>query len=517
MPNPARLRARLRHTRLRTRILAGVLAVALVVLAGFGIAAVTFMRRYLLAETDENLRTTLTEYYAYSQSTAHDPAAHLEKQLPGAGQHLHGSFQVPAQASLDPALAAVLSQYDIEFMIVGGRLVPLVAGKSDLVPRLPADLAQLAARGGTQTVTSESGGAQLRLAAKPVADGTLIITESLKSVDSTLSRLKRIVVLGLLASGILVLAGVGLVVRRGFRPLVAMASAADALSAGDLTRRVSPYDSVTEVGRLGAALNGMLNRVQAAVRQREASEQAARQFLADASHELRTPLASLRANAELYQQGALSSGPQTDEAMRRISTEARRMGVLVDDMMRLARLEQHPGQDHEPVNISALALECAQRARTTSPRHAWQSRIADGLVTVGDEEMLRRAIDNLLTNIAEHTPAGTAATITAWAADDVITVEVSDDGPGVQADQLPRIFERFYRAPVSGHRTGSGLGLAIVTAVAVSHHGTARAALNHPHGLRVTLTLPEYRQSFTARPPARDSARFASPGTQARC
>jgi two-component system OmpR family sensor kinase len=139
-------------------------------------------------------------------------------------------------------------------------------------------------------------------------------------------------------------------------------------------------------------------------------------------------------------------------------------------------------------------------------RHTWQPRIAAGLVTIGDEEMLRRAIDNLLANIAAHTPAGTAATITASATGGVVTVEVSDDGPGVPADQLPRIFDRFYRVPAPGHHTGSGLGLAIVTAIAAAHHGTVHAALNHPHGLRVALTLPAYRQSSTVQLPARTSA-----------
>ena len=278
--------------------------------------------------------------------------------------------------------------------------------------------------------------------------------------------------------------------RRGLRPIETMAAQADRITAGDLTERVSPQDPRTEVGRLGAALNGMLTRIEASVEEREASQELTRRFFADASHELRNPLASLRANAELYQQGAITERPQVDEAMRRIAHEAQRMSALVDDMLRLARLDQHPGRQHDPVDLTALTRECAERARIASPRRTWQADIAPGLTTTGDEELLRRAVDNLLANVRAHTPAGTAATITAAGHGDTITIEVSDDGPGVPADQLPRIFDRFYRAGGQPQLPGSGLGLAIVTAIAAAHYGTAQAALDDPHGLRITLTLP---------------------------
>src|SRR6202044_3485296 len=113
---------------------------------------------------------------------------------------------------------------------------------------------------------------------------------------------------------------------------------------------------------------------------------------------------SLRANAELYEQGALPERGQVDEAMRRIASEARRMGGLVDGMLRLARLDQSPQRRHDPVDLSALAGECADRAVAAYPRHRWHTQITPGLVTAGDEELLRQAIDNLLANVAAHTP-----------------------------------------------------------------------------------------------------------------
>jgi two-component system, OmpR family, sensor kinase len=278
--------------------------------------------------------------------------------------------------------------------------------------------------------------------------------------------------------------------RRGLRPVETMAGQADKISAGDLTGRVSPHDARTEVGRLGRALNGMLARIQGFVAEREASQQATNRFFADASHELRTPLASMRANAELYQQGALPERAQVDEAMRRITAEARRMSGLLDDMLRLARLDQHPERHDDAIDLSELARECAERARTAYPERTWQAVIDPGLATSGDEELLRRAIDNLLANVAAHTPDDTTATLTAAQHDATITVEVSDDGPGVPDGQLPHIFDRFYRGSAPSPRPGSGLGLAIVAATAAAHHGTATAIPHPPHGLTITLTLP---------------------------
>ena len=289
--------------------------------------------------------------------------------------------------------------------------------------------------------------------------------------------------------------------RRGMRPIESMASQADRITAGDLTERVDGHVASTEVGRLAAALNGMLARIEASVREREASQEMTRRFFADASHELRTPLASLRANAELYTQGALTERAQVDEAMRRIVLESQRMSVLVDDMLRLARLDQHPGQDREPIDVTGLVTECFEQTRVTDPDRTWTAVIDDGLEATGDEELLRRAISNLLSNVHTHTPHGTVATIKAARVNGSVTVDVADDGPGVPADQLPRIFDRFYRAAPSP-RPGAGLGLAIVAAIAAAHDGAAEAEPVSPHGLRVTLSLPAAAYPIS-RPPCR--------------
>ena len=493
-----------RRPQLRTRVLAGVLAITVAALVAFDLAAVTAFRGYLLSQTDSRLQTVLSLYRTVNRPVAEElPSQPLQvkmrSQPPLASASTGARLAVPAQAKQDWVIAGprvrlsppVLAQYYVGLVSVHG-LRGFVVGNPRLVPDLPPGWAFSAARPRIQTVTSVGGTTQLRLRAiqVPTPAGALVATTSLAAVDSTVRRLELILVIGSVVAGLLVAAGVSWVMRGGLRPIETMAAQADRITAGDLTDRVSPHDPATEVGRLGAALNGMLTRIEAAIDEREASQELTRRFFADASHELRTPLASLRANAELYQQGALARRPQVDEAMRRIALEARRMSRLVDDMLRLARLDQHPDQGHDLVDLTALVHGCAERAQIADPQRTWRAQIAPGLVATGDEELLRRAVDNLLANVRAHTPGGTAATITAAAHNGSATVEVSDNGPGVPADRLPHIFDRFYRAAAPEPRPGSGLGLAIVTAIAAAHRGTAQAALNHPHGLRVTLTLP---------------------------
>jgi two-component system, OmpR family, sensor kinase len=500
-----------RRAQLRTRVLAGVLAVTVIALVAFDFAAVGALRRYLLGHTDAQLGNVLSLYRSVT-ITQPNSANWYAGRLPAVSGHVtpvpssvhqrsaqsrpsHGPPRVQ-RVIAGPRLnvpAPILAQFGVGFVSGKGPREFFIRGNPGLIPRIsPAQLRHLLATiNGPRTVISSDGGATLRLGALREPGGYLYATTSLSDVNSTVDHVELILAIASVAVGMLVAGGIGLVLRRGLRPIERMASQADKITAGDLTERVRPQDPGTEVGRLGAALNGMLTRIEASVSEREASQELTRRFFADASHELRNPLASLRANAELYQQGVLREPQQVDEAMRRIAHEAQRMSALVDDMLRLARLDQHPGQHFEPVDVTALVSECAERAGITDPERAWHTDIAPGLSSMGDEELLRRAVDNLLANVQAHTPGHTTATLTAAQCNGSITIEVSDDGPGVPPDQLARIFDRFYRsAPGRGCPPGSGLGLAIVNAVAVTHNGIAQASLNAPNGLRITLTVP---------------------------
>ncbi len=473
-----------RPGKLRTQVLACVLLITLGALAVFDVAAVTALRTYLLKQTDVTLKSALT--WTRPQ---------LPQLLPDARKR-GGQLDLP-----------VFGEYYIGFVTARGTVVNLQGRPGIKAPVLSAQAAADAVRPGppgarakAQALAGSAGIAQYRLSAVsvPAFSGTLVAGTNLKDVDATVDRVRFIVATGSAAVAVLIFLGVGLVMRQGLRPIEVMASQADRISAGDLTERVDPAEAGSEVGRLGAALNGMLARIEASVAERKASQDLMRRFLAEASHELRTPLASLRANAELYQQGALTKRSQVDEAMRRIMLEAQRMGRLVDDMLRLARLDQHPARQRDPVDLSALAAGCVERSRIADPQRTWQARIASGLVAVGDEELLCRAVDNLLANVHAHTPEGTTAVVTAYDDGDRVVVEVSDNGPGVPADRLPRIFDRFYRAGTPAQRPGSGLGLAIVTEIAAAHDGAVTAAPNWPRGLRVTLAVPAWRRTSSS-------------------
>ena len=489
--NRNRIRAlprRLLRAQLRIKVMAGVVVVTLVALVAFDLGAVAIMRRYLLAQTDSNLQVALTVTVPRLNAflTASEPQARKERPVPMAtqvGQRLN-QLKIPA---LEGA-------YDIAFLPPGGEQVTLQVAASGQTRgatwTLSPAAVKLAASPGPHTVQRAQGQALLRFDSLRVDGGSLVVGTSLAQVYETLVHVELIVIFGSLVVVLLIGLGVFAVLRRGLRPIEAMAAQAERITAGDLTDRVTPHHPGSEVGRLGTALNGMLARIEAGLHEREESQQQMRRFFADASHELRTPLASLRANAELYQQGALHSPDEVDEVMDRIVLETRRMGRLVEDMMRLARLGQHPGQSCEPVDLTAVVTGCAERVQVADPARTWMVRIDGGLATAGDEELLRRAVDNLLMNVLVHTPGDTVGTITASAtADDHVIIEVGDDGPGVPPDKLPHVFERFYRAGAPAAR-GSGLGLAIAAEITSAHGGTAHAGPAVPRGLRVRLTLP---------------------------
>jgi two-component system OmpR family sensor kinase len=506
--HPAAFLRRLFRAQLRLKVMAGVVVVTLLALVAFDVGAVATMRRYLLTQTDSNLHGALTLALPRLAATLA-----LANQVARADGHaVPGEVVRPPSYVKAPALPGA---FDMTFLPFHGQQVTLQVAASGSTGGyswfLSPAAAKVAAGPGPHTLIGPGGRNQIRVQSLRAAGGSLVAGTSLDQVARTIDKVEVIVTTGSIAVVLLIGLGVFVVLRRGLRPIEAMAGQADRITAGDLTDltdRVTLNHPRSEVGRLGAALNGMLARIETGLHEREASQEQMRRFFADASHELRTPLASLRANAELYQQGALRSTDEVDEVMDRIVLETRRMGRLVDDMLRLARLGQHPGRSAEPVDLTAVIAGCAERARIADPERAWRVRVEAGLGTVGDEELLRRGVDNLLMNVLVHTPARTIGTITATTTGNRVAIEVSDDGPGVPPEALPHLFERFYRAGSQGTR-GSGLGLAIAAEIAAAHGGTAEAARAFPHGLRIRLSLPDYaspRRIRTAATPSSTSA-----------
>jgi two-component system OmpR family sensor kinase len=336
------------------------------------------------------------------------------------------------------------------------------------------------------TVGAVSGGGSWRVLATsaPNSSETLMLATSLESVDGTLHDLLLIELITTVAVLVGVV-GLGLwIVRLGLRPLAAIGSTAELITAGDLSHRVERADERTEVGRLGAALNTMLDRI-------EAADARLRRFVADASHELRTPLSAVRAYAELFERGAAARPDDLARAMGGIQRESERMSTLVDDLLLLARLDEGLPLEHQRVELDALTTEAVETARTVDPERRIDLA-TEPLVVYGDATRLRQVLDNLLANVRAHTPPGTGAAVRLRRSDGSAVVEITDEGPGIAGDDLPRLFERFYRT--DSHRSraqgGTGLGLSIVAAIADAHGGGVAVSSEPGHGTRFEITLP---------------------------
>jgi two-component system, OmpR family, sensor kinase len=346
----------------------------------------------------------------------------------------------------------------------------------------------------------------------------VVVAQPLSAIDGTLGRLLDVelaVTAAALAAALLI--GWWLV-RIGLRPLRAVEATAAAIAAGEMDQRVPGAEANTEVGRLARALNVMLGRIQSAFGQRDAteaelreSEGRMRQFVADASHELRTPLAAISAYAELFERGASRRADDLERVMTGIATEAGRMGHLVEDLLLLARLDEGRPLERRPVELVALAGEAAQTARTVAP--GWPVMLAarQPVEVTGDGPRLRQVLDNLLSNVRDHTPAGTTTELAIAREGDVAVITCSDDGPGLDADSARRAFERFFRADPSRSRQhgGAGLGLSIVESIVRAHGGTVAAEARPGGGVTFRVRLPVDGATAVAHPT--DDAR--PPGT----
>jgi two-component system, OmpR family, sensor kinase len=535
------------RTPLRTKLITAVLALVALALVVISVAGLSFLRSYLLGAADD--------------------------QLYAAAQQSH-----PAAATFSPEGFVTVIVQNGKIIYSHGYAPPGTAG-----PQITAGASWLSS-GDPTTVPASNGAGQWRVLAAPnqttlynqfgqsVGKGTVVYGIDVTPQYTTIGRLV-VVDLFVSAAIVLLLAMVATaVVRRSLRPLTDIEKTAGAIAAGDLTQRIPEGDPRTEVGRLGRSLNTMLGHIESAFRARSQSEAAARrseermrQFVADASHELRTPLTAIRGFAEYYRQrggvakdehaeaGAaadLGMAPQNGSGqlapadlariMRRVEQESARMGVLVEDMLLLARLDQQRPLERQPVDLLTLAADAVHDARVVAPNRSINLTVGAGaaLLVSGDEVRLRQVIGNLMSNALAHTPDGTAidvrirsgsraeiqaVTVPANASDPdnqdrpyVVTeaepgawpgarglgpddaanepaaavLEVTDYGPGLTQEQARHAFERFYRGDPARTVGGTGLGLAIVAALVKAHGGAVWVRSQPGQGATFSIALP---------------------------
>ncbi|HZD97816.1 MAG TPA: HAMP domain-containing sensor histidine kinase [Micromonosporaceae bacterium] len=487
---------------LRTRLIAGILALVALSLLAISVISYVGLNRYLVGRIDQELI-----------STAQKPSILTLRDAPPSG-----AFVLPTNWLFASKTSNGM-----------GPVFPDLPVKSQPTwPRSATEVADLP----RQPYTSRaSDGTDWRLLAFYNQEGQLdFLGQSLTDVEGSIH---RFLLIQLIVGGgtLLIITAIGAeVIRRSLRPLTQIEAKAAAITAGDLTQRVPEYEPnaevpKTEVGTLGRTLNTMLDAIEQAFQARADSEALARdaanaahqaelrarrsetrmrQFAADASHELRTPLTTIRGFAELYRQGAARDPAEVARLMRRIEDEAQRMGLLVDDLLLLARLDQERPLEQIPVDLRVVAADAVAAAHVVAPARPVSLDVVTGtgpLIVTGDELRIRQVVSNLMTNALTYTPAETPVVLRLSAdvgsAGRLAQVDVVDSGPGLDDDHMAHAFERFYRGDTArtrraegGHSSGTGLGLAIVAALVKAHGGTVEARRTPGGGATFRVRLP---------------------------
>jgi two-component system, OmpR family, sensor kinase len=477
------------------------LALVTAALVVIGVAGSTLLQRYLLTRVDNQLRASTTSLANVVLARGRANIDNLAQASPVGSYYV--SLADPTGVPSDGS---------------GAQGRPGEVAPSP--PRLPAITLTYAADHNQKafTVSSVKGSRRWRvyvLALSPAPGlpdgGSLTVAFPLDDVNNTVNRLIGIDAV-VSAIVLALLAGVGyFLVRGSLRRLVEVERTAEAIAAGDLARRVMVADDHTEVGKLGTSLNTMLGQIEDAFHAQErsemnarASEERMRRFVADAGHELRTPLTSVRGFAELYRMGAVADEAELARVMKRIEDEASRMGLLVEDLLLLARLDQQRPLEHRPVELLALATDAVTDLHALHPERDLRlitNPDGDPPVVMGDEGRLRQVLGNLLNNAYTHTPQGTQVRLSVAAEGPFAVLAVGDNGPGMRPEDAARVFERFFRADPSRVRSsgGSGLGLSIVAALVAAHGGTVDVNSQQGVGTTFTVRLP---LANAVRPPA---------------
>ncbi|MEU0249305.1 HAMP domain-containing sensor histidine kinase [Streptomyces sp. NPDC006235] len=487
----ARLRRAYRGMRLGTRLALGLGALSLVVFAVVGTALTTYMRDYLSAQLDTQLAQA---QIAQSKSIAD-----------------YGTLTGKKYYSWFYAV------YDVS------DGTPELRRPEDPAD-LPKDVDDLTALASAQTTAHQEllrtehlrGAGTYRLRACEVEPGVVLVSAApMEDIEDTVGQLITIqVVTFALALLALVVFGRRML-RRGLKPLSDMASTAHGIASHDLTEsaarlplRADGRDGGPEVDELRTAFNTMLEHIDDSLAVRAQAEQRLRRFVADASHELRTPLMSVRGYADLFQYAAANAPEERDRHLARLRAEAARMGILLDDLLLLARLDAAEVEAPlrlEDADLAELVRQAADAFRASRPDHPLTVTAGPAALTVRlDPQRVRQVLDNLLANAAVHTPPGTPVSVDVAVDSGTALVRIADAGPGIPPEDQERVFDRFYRVDKarSRDRGGSGLGLAVA-------HSLVRA-----HGGRIELDSEPGATVFTVRLPLAGAGVPAAPGPE---
>ncbi|HWD97116.1 MAG TPA: HAMP domain-containing sensor histidine kinase [Acidimicrobiales bacterium] len=428
----------------------------------------------------------------------------LEDSLPVARTISPSSPTLPSGSASHNFTANHFSAFYIASISKGHRTVistPVDAKKS--APRTPSVLSTSRKNVNIVTVGSKTGSLKWRaiLVARPSSNSDLLVAVSLAEVDTTMSFLRD----ALLLAGLIMLAVLAAtsfwIARLGLRPIAEVTEVADAITAGDRTRRVTSARRGTEAGKLAEAFNLMLD-------EQLALEARLRQFIADASHELRTPVSVILGIAELWREGQLRVGEDRDEAMHRIGVAGNQMGKLVEELLLLARLDEGQSLDRQRVDLAQLVNDVVADASTTDPYRTITVDVTSPVLVEGDIFALRRVVANLVNNALRHTPRDARIEVRLSSDERTARLEVEDSGPGMTREELGHAFDRFWQADSSRSRSGAGLGLPIVRGIVAAHGGEVTLESTPAAGTRFTVTVPRIAGSSEESPlTASDDAR----------
>jgi len=505
------------RTSLRAKLIVSLLALVIMALAVISVVGVMFMRTYLIGQADSTLKNGNLQNeagFAVNDLLGGDPCG---RNVLGLANQGYAVWWIPAGGPIQQVVQPLSAGFSQSCQNTGyGPSTSSVAAAESSLVKIPE---------WTTTIAGQSSGDRWRVVGIPEpltngTTGTMIIGLDVSSVYTTIQQLTGVdIVVSIVILSVLALVGFA-VVQTNLRPLVDIEATAGEIAAGHLNRRVPERDPRTEIGSLGRSLNIMLSQIETAFHAREESEEAAhqseermRRFIADASHELRTPLTAIRGFAEYYRQrGGLGNGhggsggltpDDLERIMLRVEKEAARMGVLVEDLLVLARLDQQRPLARQPVDLLTLAADAVGDARLLAPARAIDLAVQPGaaFLVIGDEPKLRQVIGNLMSNALTHTPEGSPIQVAigsgvldprASIPTPAVLLDVVDHGPGLSPEQASRVFERFYRADQARTRAtgGSGLGLAIVDALVTAQGGIASVDTAEGQGARFRIALP---------------------------